>query len=469
MSENNEHMVQLPSRGGHERYVYGTGIGGGVLNDADRTADTSTVFNGQDGGSIPTRVVWIKGRSYEYVLYGDDDRLPYTVREHIGDNMITAQSQLFNVQSCYGQGLRFYDRKTQEPAHNAALEEFCFMNDMKQLYLEQCTDMKYYYFSVAVLLLSRDGSRIDRIVHKDACNCRFTLDRRYVLYGDFESDASKPDNIEIIPWLDAVRPSADLLVKTGRIPDPKTGLVKDSGIRKFAVSCSFPTVGCQFYPRMNYLSVFRDKWYDIYRLIGFGKRAKIRNSSSPRFQIEIHMDYWDHLCDSEGIVDEEERKARVKREKENIESFVCGLKNAGKTWITGYFIDPNGRENQMVRITNLENGKKEGGDWADDIQEASNILCFAFGVHPNLIGATPGKSSMNNSGSDKRELFTLKQALDTPFRDVLMAPYRMLLHYNGWSREVGVDVPILQLTTLDKGKDAQIRSFDNNTEGEEKE
>lgn len=50
------------------------------------------------------------------------------------------------------------------------------------------------------------------------------------------------------------------------------------------------------------------------------------------------------------------------------------------------------------------------------MSEASNALCFAHGVHPNLVGATPGKSQMNNSGSDKRELFTLKQALEKPWQ-----------------------------------------------------
>ena len=117
----------------------------------------------------------------------------------------------------------------------------------------------------------------------------------------------------------------------------------------------------------------------------------------------------------------------------------------------------------MVRVINLNQGKKEGGDWADDMQEAANTLCFAFGVHPNLIGATPGKSQMNNSGSDKRELFTMKQALEKPFHDVMMKPYHVILHYNGWSKNVTVDVPMLMLTTLDENKDAE--KVTNNNEG----
>ena len=100
----------------------------------------------------------------------------------------------------------------------------------------------------------------------------------------------------------------------------------------------------------------------------------------------------------------------------------------------------------------------------DDIQEASNILCFALGVHPNLIGATPGKTAMNNSGSDKRELFTLKQTLMIPFRDVLLQPWKLLVYFNGYDN-VGVEIPIIQLTTLDENKDAKKVSTTPNKEG----
>jgi len=107
----------------------------------------------------------------------------------------------------------------------------------------------------------------------------------------------------------------------------------------------------------------------------------------------------------------------------------------------------------MVHIVDVEQGRKEGGDWADDVQEASNSLCYGDNVHPNLVGATPGKSAMNNSGSDKRELFLLKQAAETAFHDVLLEPFRVMLYYNGWQEKYDVDVPFIVLTTLDENKE----------------
>jgi hypothetical protein len=207
---------------------------------------------------------------------------------------------------------------------------------------------------------------------------------------------------------------------------------------------------------------------DIYRLIGIGKRYMIKNTSAPRVQIEIHSDYWDNLCDNENITDPEKRKERIEKEKQNIIEFVTGVENAGKALISGYYVDPNGKENRMVRINTLNDpSKKEGGNWADDLVEASNALCFAFGVHPNLVGATPGKSQMNNSGSDKRELFTLKQAIEKPFHDVMSKPYHVILHYNGWAKKATVDVPMITLTTLDKNTDAHTVSGNANANTEE--
>lgn len=149
-------------------------------------------------------------------------------------------------------------------------------------------------------------------------------------------------------------------------------------------------------------------------------------------------------------------KERIKKEKQQIEDFITGSDNIGKTWVTGYYVDPaTGKEVRMVRIYDVENGKKEGGDWADDVQESANSICYGDNVHPNLVGATPGKSSMNNSGSDKRELFMLKQACETAFHDIMLLPFRVLIHFNGWEDKVDVDVPMIVLTTLDENKDSK--------------
>lgn len=170
--------------------------------------------------------------------------------------------------------------------------------------------------------------------------------------------------------------------------------------------------------------------------------------------MEVHADYWEQICESENITDPVEKEARIKKEQENIRDFVTGIHNSGKVWITGYYVDSYGHEVHMVKISVIDTGK-EGGDWSEDTQEASNMLCYGTNIHPNLVGAVPGKSQSNNSGSDKRELFTLKQSLETPFRDMLLGVHELIIWFNGWQDKAVPTVPMVLLTTLDKGTDAK--------------
>lgn len=425
--------------------------------------DTAADFD-DDEDTVNHVPIEVDGKTYEYVPWGPDDNMPYHIKQKLGDNMITSRCQEFNVTCCYGQGLRFVDRKEHKDVDDKEIRRFCMRSSLTEGFMQQATSIKYFFFSVTCIILSRDGTKIVQAFNKDAGHCRLEYAKstrsgkiEHVFFGNWKN-RQPDDKIEVIPLLDYYDPLGDLEVRMGREPDPQTGLPvkKPANDRKFAILCRIPTPGCGYYPKPGFYSIFLDAWLDIYRLIGIGKRYMIKNTSAPRIQIEVHNDYWDTVCNNENIVDPAKRAQRIKQEKQNIVDFCTGIKNAGKAFVSGYYIDPSGHECRMVRINNLSDpSKKEGGNWSDDMQEAANVLCFALGVHPNLVGATPGKSQMNNSGSDKRELFTLKQALEKPFHDVMTKPYHVILHYNGWADKCTVDVPMIMLTTLDENKDAK--------------
>jgi hypothetical protein len=139
--------------------------------------------------------------------------------------------------------------------------------------------------------------------------------------------------------------------------------------------------------------------------------------------------------------------------KQEILDFLAGAENSGKTWFANFYVTPDGKENHEVLITKIDS-TKEGGDWESDIQEAVNMICFTMQVHSNLVGSVPGKSQSNNSGSDKRELYTIAQALQKPYHDLLFMVHRIIIKQNGWEG-VTVDVPFMQLTTLDENRDAK--------------
>jgi hypothetical protein len=141
------------------------------------------------------------------------------------------------------------------------------------------------------------------------------------------------------------------------------------------------------------------------------------------------------------------------QEKQSILDFLTGAENSGKAWFSTFYITPDGKEQHDVVINKIDDSK-EGGDWSTDIQEAVNMFCFTMRVHSNLVGSVPGKSQSNNSGSDKRELYTIAQALQKPYHDLLFTVHRIIIRFNGW-KGVVPDCPFIQLTTLDEHADAK--------------
>lgn len=440
-----------------------------VYASIEAVEDSADVFD-EDGEEVSTAEL-PGAKKYKYVQWGGDNMLPFEIIRLIGVDEVMSQNKLFNVLTCYGAGQKYNDYETDKPTTDSEIKKWLLHNSIPSFMLEQATDMKYYFFCVAVVILSVDGSKIVKLRHKDACYCRFEKvnDKgriEHVFYANFRKSSLQENEIEVLPLLDEKDPLGNLEVLMGRAPG-KDGLARiRTKERKFAILVRFPTPGCRYYPAPNYTSIFRGDWFDIKRLIGKGKKAKLKNHASVKYQVEVHKDFWANLLAEERITDPVAQLERIKKEKENIKNFVSGIENSGKVWITGYYMDPNGKENRMVRI-NVIDTAKEGGDWSEDIQEASNITCYGDNIHPNLVGATPGKSQSNNSGSDKRELFTLKQSLEIAFHDLMYTPHNVVIHYNGWGDKVYPDVPMILLTTLDENTDAKKKSANTSIENDD--
>lgn len=399
-------------------------------------------------------------KDIEYVSWGQDNKLPYKIIEAIEKDEVMSQNKLFNVLTCYGSGLVYRDIESKKRTTDTNALKFINKNAFSRFFLEQATDMKFFYFCVSVIILSNDGKDIVSIRHKEASHIRFSKAKNgkieYVLSANW-NEGDTPSKVEVIPLLDEYDPLGDLNVRLGLEPNLSGEIEKPTDERIFAILCKFPTPGNRYYPNPYYSAFIRGDWYDIKALIARQKKAKIKNYASIRYHVQINPKFYDQIFAAEKITDPVKQKERVILEKERINEFISGLENSGKIWFSTFYTDPNGHTVDLVKINKIDVGK-EGGDWSDDIEEASNMACFSDGVHPNMVGATPGKSQMNNSGSDKRELFTMKQALEVAFHDIMKTPHSVILGFNKWDDKIEVDVPMITLTTLDKNSDAQEKT-----------
>lgn len=420
-----------------------------------KVEDTTDIFSADIATPRPREVPGYRGE--QYIPFGDNNDMPFEIIKKVAEDEVLSQNKFFNALTCYGAGLALHDPTTGKPTTNSEVKAWAQRQNLPLFFLEQITDLKYFYFTVVVFILNRAGDRINKIRHKEAAFVRLgKANRRGRVEHIYSADWTKTNleraDVEKIPLLDPYDPLGDLLVRLGREPNDHGQLQRPTHERKFALLLRFPTPAAAYYPTPYWTAIFRSGAYDEKRLISAGKRAKLRNHTSVRYQVEIQKDYFQRICREEYITDPKKMLERIKEEKENIRKFLSGIENSDKVWISGFYVDPNGTEVRDVRI-NVIDQKKEGGEWAEDIQSAANSMCYADSIHPNLVGAVPGRSQSNNSGSDKRELFTMKQALEIAPHDILLQSLRVVIGFHDWAVEPVV--PMIQLTTLDTHRDSK--------------
>ena len=380
-----------------------------------------------------------------YMPWGADDQMPYDIINLIESDETLSTCQMFNAEVCYGSGLVYQTDEMCKRNVVNEVEEFFLDNDMASYFLGVCQDFKHFGFAVSVIILNEQGNKVVRVLRKEACYVRFAPANKegvipQVLYANWRNSV-RAEQVEVIPLLNPQSPWTDLQAQ----------VKKDK--RKFAVVSRVPTPDSTYYPIPYYASLFKGKWYNIKQLIGVAKEAKLKNSAPIKYHIEIAKSFWSNIFKAEGITDRVKQQERVNEEKDNIINFLTGMENSGKVLFSEFYVSPNGEEQHDVVINKIETDK-EGGDWATDIIEAVNMMCFTMRVHSNLVGSVPGKSQTNNSGSDKRELYTIAQALQKPYHDLLFNVHRLIIRFNRWNGAYP-DCPFIQLTTLDENKDAK--------------
>ncbi len=409
------------------------------------TVDSAKVFR-EDGDIIPITL----SENLQYMPWGGDNQMPYHILDMIEADETLSTCQIFNAEVCYGNGLKYnYDACTQQVKKE--IDDFLSCNNMASYFLGVCQDFKHFGWCVSVIILDNEGKHIVSLHRKEAIYCRFSPANKHgvienIVYANWKKAISSVQDVEVIPLLSQVCPWHDLQER----------LKRNTHLRKFAVVSRVPTPDSTYYPIPYYASLFKGKWYNIKQLIGLAKEAKLKNTAPIKYQIEVSTKYWDNIFKRERITDPKKMQERVIEEKRKIIDFLTGAENSGKALFSTFYVSPTGEVQHEVVINKIDSDK-EGGDWSTDIQEAVNMFCFTMRVHSNLVGSVPGKSQTNNSGSDKRELYTIAQALQKPYHDLLFTVHLIIMKFNNW---VGAfpDCPFIQLTTLDENKDAKMVS-----------
>ena len=122
---------------------------------------------------VPVTLPGETGKKYRgYVPWGDDNLRPYEIIEMQRKDEVLSSNQFFNILAGYGSGVAIKTDNGKKPT-NTEIKDFFKFNRSTKYLLEQMTDMKHFFFTVSVIILNGEGTKIVRLVHKEAIYCRF--------------------------------------------------------------------------------------------------------------------------------------------------------------------------------------------------------------------------------------------------------------------------------------------------------
>jgi hypothetical protein len=429
-------------------------------------ASSKTMFEKPEAD--PRTITPNNGKEGKLVPWGADNDLPQQIIAQVEKSPDLSTGMLFNIQVGFGDGIiacRYEsdadgNKKVIPVWDNAEINQFFEYNDINGYLIEQITDINYFYNVFPEIILNQDNPNTRKVVEltsKEAAFSRWEeMDQqgkiRRCFYSGRWTENPKKEDIEVTDVLDFKHPIIDLLRRIGREPD-LTGKKVDEKIFRYIVPVTFNTPGRSYYQKPYWYSIIASGWLDFATAIPQFKKYLLENGMTIKYMIYLEENYFEDIFSQEGITEEQAKKDRIKKEYTDLNDYVTGLKNTGKSMITFYKTSPDGKNQYRIEIKALENNFK-GGEYLEDSSEVSNMIAYTLGVHPSLIGAQPGKNS-NFSGTDKRELFIIKQALLKPIRDRLLRPLYLVKAINKWPDDIQFTIPNITLTTLDKNKTGQ--------------
>jgi len=416
-----------------------------------------------------------KGTQIKFVKRGASNKLPVEVMEKIYNLSTLGSNVAFNSKMAYGDGIMVVKKERDATTNEIKLVEqldsdqpeiFKFLTDNNYVNTAQewANDIVVFYETYAEFIFGRDNGKIVRLNPVESVNSRLSVANEVTGliewhgYSTKWHESAQPDLVAT-PLLDRRTPLLDLNVRRGLAPDMKGKTVSKPKDYSYMLQLMQPTPGRYYNGKPYWWSIFVDL-YDFAVAIPKFRKALLQNQMTLKYHVKISSVFFSKLFKSEQIPDTDlkARKARRAKFLTDLNAFLSGTANAGKSFISEFEYDKiKGVEIHDILITPVESFFK-GGEYLQDSEEVTNMICYAMEIHPSLIGASGKSGSIN--GTEARELFIIKQAMMKPIRDLFTLPLYIIKSINKWDADIHFVVPNIMLTTVDKGTGA-VKSVGN--------
>ncbi|HRH59051.1 MAG TPA: hypothetical protein PL045_00665 [Chitinophagaceae bacterium] len=387
----------------------------------------------------------------EWSLWGDNNDEPKKIADDIENCGVLSAGIESEVRLSIGKGVDAYLMVDKDAAGNETLE---WLGDSEiNDWLEDNNFYKYSYRNVYNLIgygwgatqfiLNGNRNYINRIRATDVYSAR--LEKRdtkngiinnLYLSGDWSTAPMKydPEKMRRIALLEEEFEYDDLINRS-------------SGY-EFALLHRLLRNGRTYYPKPLHRSA--KAWVDITRSVPSIKKAMNTNQMHIKYLVHIAEEYWARTWkDDWGNFTPEQREQKINETYENINSYLAGEINAGKSIIAGRYFDIKTNTHVPDISIDVLDDKLKDGKMLPDSAAADKQILFSMFFNPaiwggNLLG--DGASGGAGSGSDIREATLVLLMLLHPERVQNLAVLNLVKKFNGWAKKWEKETTLVSLS-----------------------
>lgn len=292
-----------------------------------------------------------------------------------------------------------------------------------------------FVFNKAVLVSGKKGIKINRVFAADAYDSRISkknenneIEYLYRCSKWNGVNSYDPEKMFKIP----------LLKEDYEIDQLKQFIESKSKEKEFAMLHRLTLNGKHYYPDPLWKSA--KEWVKISRSIPNIKKAINKNQMLIKYVITINNAYWSKVPGWSNKTQDEQIAFQKDKFKE-IDTWLTGEENAGKSISSSNYYDPISKEwVNDIKIEVVEDKFKDGKMLPDSAAADKQIL-FAQFFNPaiwggNLLG--DGASGGAGSGSDIREAFLVLLMLMHTERQMNLEVFDIVAAFNGWTERLEV-------------------------------
>lgn len=345
---------------------------------------------------------------------------------------------------------------------NSELESFMQRSNLDLWITELANDISHLGICFPVIQLEKNPSnetdyrKILAVKYQSSCTCRLErMDENNRINYVYVSNQwlSKEDNIlasdyaiTAVPAINPGRPLSSLKSKTR---EDRLYSGNSSKETHFIMPCFYPSLGRPYYPEPAWWSILRGDVYKYCATIIENRAIAKENSNSAGKIIYIHTEYLSKLYIQESVEKAEDRAKLRDQIFDEINNFLKDKRNNGQTILSYTFIGSDGKEHEAWRIVDVPiSNKTEADANKTELEELSNVIFLALGIHSVLIGNSISASS--SGGTQQREMYELKKLMSVPTQRLLLKPLYLVRDYNGWDPHLEWEIGQMTLTTLDR-------------------